>query len=62
LEQENHFDELNWFASTKTKFEGESENKANKIDASTDRSAFTNLKLWRATPSVGTEHHKVLVL
>ncbi|XP_066370406.1 uncharacterized protein [Miscanthus floridulus] len=58
LEQENHFDELNWFASTKTKFEGESENKVNKIDASANRSAFTNLKLWRATPSVGTEHHK----
>jgi hypothetical protein len=62
LEQENHFDELNWFASTKTKFEGESENKVNKIDVSANRSAFTNLKLWRATPSVGTEHHKVLEL
>lgn len=62
LEQENSFDELNWFASTKTKFEGET---VDRDDKKTDRSmsgaAFTNLKLWRSSPPVRTELHKGVV-
>ncbi|XP_062233658.1 uncharacterized protein LOC133930903 isoform X2 [Phragmites australis] len=58
LEQEKSFDELNWFASTKTKFEGETEDKDNKMDKSANRAAFINLKLWRVAPSVRTEQDK----
>ncbi|RCV20061.1 hypothetical protein SETIT_4G026000v2 [Setaria italica] len=58
LKQESSFDELNWFASTKTKFEGVSEDENNKMDTSPSRAAFTSLKLWRAAPSVRTEPHK----
>ncbi|CAL5050704.1 unnamed protein product [Urochloa decumbens] len=58
LKQESSFDELNWFASTKTKFEGVPEEKDNKMDTSPGRAALTSLKLWRAAPSVKTEPHK----
>lgn len=62
LKQESSFDELNLFTSTKTKFEGVSEDKDNKMDTSPSRAAFTSLKLWHTTPSVRTEPHKVLSL
>ncbi|CAN6208853.1 unnamed protein product [Urochloa humidicola] len=58
LKQESSFDELNWFASTKAKFEGVPEDKDNKVDTSPGRAALTSLKLWRAAPSVKTEPHK----
>ncbi|KAL6606587.1 hypothetical protein ACP70R_042240 [Stipagrostis hirtigluma subsp. patula] len=58
LEQENSFDELNWFASTKAKFEGETEDKSNKMDRSANRAAFTNFKLWGSDSSVTIEPHK----
>ncbi|OEL37588.1 WASH complex subunit 7, partial [Dichanthelium oligosanthes] len=58
LKQKSSFDELNWFASTKTKSEGGSEDRDNKMDTSASRAAFTSLKLWRAAPAVRTEPHK----
>ncbi|XP_040380972.1 WASH complex subunit 4-like isoform X2 [Oryza brachyantha] len=61
LEQENSFDELNWFASTKTKLEGETKVRDDKgTDRSMSGSAFANLKLWRSNPPVKTEQHKGL--
>ncbi|KAF8732817.1 hypothetical protein HU200_015159 [Digitaria exilis] len=58
LKQERSFDELNWFSSTKTQFDGETEDKDNQTDTSAARAAFTSLKLWRAAPSVRTEPQK----
>ncbi|TVU12764.1 hypothetical protein EJB05_46421, partial [Eragrostis curvula] len=58
LEQENSFNELNWFASTKPKVEGATEDRDNKMDKSASRAGFTSLKLWRAAPSVMPEPHK----
>uniref|UniRef100_A0A0D9WLI9 WASH complex subunit 4 N-terminal domain-containing protein n=1 Tax=Leersia perrieri TaxID=77586 RepID=A0A0D9WLI9_9ORYZ len=59
LEQENSFDELNWFSSTKATLEGETKDRDNKkTDRSTSGAAFANLKLWRSNPPVRTQQHK----
>uniref|UniRef100_A0A0E0L7H8 WASH complex subunit 4 N-terminal domain-containing protein n=1 Tax=Oryza punctata TaxID=4537 RepID=A0A0E0L7H8_ORYPU len=59
LEQDNSFDELNWFASTKAKLEGEAKDRDDKkTDRNTSGASFASLKLWRSSPPVRTEQHK----
>uniref|UniRef100_A0A0E0A4P5 WASH complex subunit 4 N-terminal domain-containing protein n=1 Tax=Oryza glumipatula TaxID=40148 RepID=A0A0E0A4P5_9ORYZ len=59
LEQDNSFDELNWFASTKAKLEGEAKDRDDKkTDRNTSGASFVSLKLWRSSPPVRTEQQK----
>lgn len=63
MEQDNSFDELNWFASTKAKLEGEAKDRDDKkTDRNTSGASFVSLKLWRSSPPVRTEQQKVLDL